>query len=450
MTLRVSRMYYRNNFFHIGHVKTLFDNDRIAKKNAGICYALIDDRQDLNRIKSIREDFEYLELKHIKVISVRQEHQNIINYTLNLIKEGHVYLYHCDEKITNIEKILKIVSSPKIHFQLRLNCGLGDLDPAIGYTNEEDTSSNLNIVLIFDYIIKVLDIILKVTDIITTSLTDVNDVKDNNISTFFDKLSNIKHHRLDTYHIHNFRYSKRGWDVDEHNPYLLTIKGLRARHVSPKILKAFYIHACQLGNIKIQFLSILINKYLFKHSEKALGVLKPVKINILNWNPKQTEYVCGPKNTNYSKDLKHYPLSDNIYIDTFDYGIELGKVNKGRTIPLNYGPSITCTDIQFSDSCELPIINATIDLCTPLNTKAKINWISAPWDDNPCQVRFYLYNWFYTGYNSLLEPEITEGYIDNSVFNNLDKVYQIENLGYFIYDRNLSIDLPTFIRICKI
>lgn len=451
----ISRMYYRNNFFHIGHLKTLYDNDRLAKKRNGICYAIIDDRQDSNRIANIQEDFDYLELRNIKTVSVKLEHSRILQYTLSLIRDGYVYLYHCDEKITNIDKILKAVMQPKMHFQLRLNCDLDTADPAIGYTNE-DNNGSLTIVLIFDYIIKVLDILFSVTDIVTTSQTDISGVKDINISSFFDKLTNIQQYRLDTYHIHNFRYSKRGWEVDEKNPYLLTIKGLKARHVPVAVLKAFYLHGCQMGNIKIQFIATLLNKYLFKHSEKSLGVLKPLKLNIDNWRSKQTEYICGPKSLYFSKEMKHYPLSDVIYIDTSDYGIEPGKINKGRTIQLSYGPCITCTDINLTNY-QQPVLTANIDLCsspmvTPNGDTKKIHWISSPWDETPCQARFYLYNWFYTGFNTFIEPEMVEGYIDNSVFSNLDQTYQLEQLGYFIYDRELSSqnNIPTFIRICKI
>jgi hypothetical protein len=336
-----------------------------------------------------------------------------------------------------------------MHFQLRLNCGLLN-DPAIGYTNE-DGSFNFSIVLIFDYIIKVLDILLSVTEIVTTTQADVSGVKDVNISKFFDTITNISQFRLETYHIHNFRYSKRGWDVDDKNPYLLTIKGLKCRHVPVAVLKAFYLHGCQMGNIKIQFMATLLNKYLFKHSEKSLGVINPMKINIENWRSKQTEYICGPKSLHFSKDFKYYPLSDVVYIDSTDFGIEPGKINKGRTVQLSYGPCITCTYINLLNY-QKPTLYVNVDLVSHLSDKKKIHWISSPWDESPCQAKFYLYNWFYTGFNSLISPEVTEGYIDNSVFNNLDQIYQLEQLGYFVYDRELSStnNMPTFIRICKI
>ena len=51
------------------------------------------------------------------------------------------------------------------------------------------------------------------------------------MSTFFDENvnHNISYHRLDTYFIHGFKYSKKNWPMmDERDPYLLTIKGLKA------------------------------------------------------------------------------------------------------------------------------------------------------------------------------------------------------------------------------
>jgi hypothetical protein len=206
-----------------------------------------------------------------------------------------------------------------------------------------------------------------------------------------------------------------------------------------------------MKSIKIQFLATLLNKYLFKHSEHTLGVIKPIKVNILNWTNKLTEYVCGPVNNNFSRNIKHYPLSDVMYVDTSDYGIEHLKVNKGRTIPLLYGPSIKCMDINLEDHHK-PELSVRVDFTNHSADARKITWISAPWDEQPCQVKFYLYNWFYTGFNNLLSPEVVEGYIDSSAFNNLDQIYQIEHIGYFAYDRKLTAmnGMPTFMRICKI
>ena len=86
---KVTRIYYKNLFFHTGHIKTMLDNERFAKKHNGICYAIVDDRQD-NGIKHIKDDFDYIGLKHIKVISVNAYYKDIMDYTRTLIKKGDI------------------------------------------------------------------------------------------------------------------------------------------------------------------------------------------------------------------------------------------------------------------------------------------------------------------------------------------------------------------------
>jgi len=81
-----------------------------------------------------------------------------------------------------------------------------------------------------------------------------------------------------------------------------------------------------------------------------------------------------------------------------------------------------------------------------------VQWVSSEWGQGPVKVLFYLYNWFYTGQNTIMEPRVSEGYIDRLVFSDLSQIYQIERNGYYIYDAHLSIlnSIPTFICICKI
>lgn len=440
----VTRTYYRNTFFHIGHIKTMLDNERIARKYNGVCYAIIDDRQDPSRITSIKEDFDYLELTHIKAVSVREYHSQIMKHTYDLINKRMIYLCHCVQKETNPERIIKFIEKPTEHFQLRLNCGSDNGDPSIGYTSPND-KGYLELTMIFDYIIKILDRILGVTDIISTSLTEVNDVKDEQIASFFD--DGINHHRLDTYHIYNFKYSKRGWNITNGaNPYLLTFKGMRCRHIPSIVLKAFYIHASQMGYVKIKQLGDLLSLYLSQHSSKTLGVVNPLKVIVDNWHPKRTEYACSYTD----RGLIHYPLSNILYIDNDSFGIDK-KVNIGKSIYLMSGPTLHCTNVDVAER-RSPVLHALLEEDThKMYGRDTVNWISSVWDTRPCLVRFYMYNWFYTGNNSLLSPEILDGYIEQSVFSDLDQVYQIINQGYFIYDRELSAKnkIPTFIRICK-
>lgn len=455
MAFQKTRVYYRNSFMHIGHLNTLYHNDNVVKKHNGICYAIIDDRQDEDRIKSIREDFEYLKLKNITVVSVHNYRKEIMKYTEYLIDRGDVYLHYCSNIETNSDRIKNYLKHPRMHYQLKLKCGdkvNPYKDPSIGYT--KDYTGGLNIMLIFDYIIKVLDTILDVTDIISTSGNgDSSDVRDQQISTFFDHNinDNISYHRLETYFIHGFKYSKKNWPMmDERDPYLLTIKGLKARHIPPTILYSFYLHATQMGQIKISYLGSLLRSYLYRNTDRVMGVVNPLEVHIENWPSKSTEYICKTINPNRNSQMTLCPLSSKVYIDHFDFGIDNQKWAKGRLCRLKYGPIIKCKDVELDTRGPTKII-ADVDESYASKVRS-IHWVSSEWGQGPIRVLFYQYNWFYTGQNSLLDPRISEGYIDSSVFNDLSKIYQLERNGYYVYDKYLSSinGLPTFICICKI
>lgn len=449
-------MYYRNPFMHIGHLNTLYHNDNIAKQYGGICYALIDDRPDDNRITSLQEDFEYLGLTHIKVVSVYEYRKEIMDYTENLISKGDIYLHYCNNVESDPVRILQYLKDPKMHFQLKLKCGDRPnpykSDPSIGYTKDYD--DGLSVMLIFDYIIKVLDTKLDVTDIISTSTAEVSDVRDPNISNFFDKINQrkITYHRLDTYFIHGFKYAKKNWPrMNERDPFLLTIKGLKARHIPPIILYSFYLHATQMGSIKITYLNTLLRSYLYRTTDRVQGVVKPLEVELINWTPKRTEYICKAVNPVRDTEMSLCPLSRTVYIDVSDYGMDSQKWTKGRYCRLKYGPVVKCIDVELDDHGPVKLHAEVLDGCDYGKIR-NIHWVSSEWGQGPVKVLFYLYNWFYTGQNNIMDPRVSDGYIDRSVFSDLGQIYQIERNGYYIYDSHLSSlnGIPTFICICKI
>lgn len=452
-----TRVYYRNPFMHIGHLNTLYYNDNIAKQHGGICYALIDDRPDDNRITSLQEDFEYLGLKHIKVVSVYEHRKEIMAYTEALIESGDIYVHYCSSIETDPERIITHLKHPKMHFQLKLKCHEIPnpyKDPSIGYT--KDYNMGLSVMLIFDYIIKVLDTKLDVTDIISTSTAEVSDVRDPNISNFFDALNTrkIAYHRLDTYFIHGFKYAKKNWPrMNERDPYLLTIKGLKARHIPSNILYAFYVHATQMGSIKITYLNNLLRSYLYRTADRVQGIIKPLEVEITNWTERRTEFICKTINPARDTDMTLCPLSNTLYIEHNDYGMDTIKWSKGRNCRLKHGPIIRCTDVQLGTHGPEKL-EAELHEGYDYGKIRTIQWLSSEWGQGPIKVMFYLYNWFYTGQNSIMDhgPRISEGYIDRKVFTDLNQIYQIERNGYYTYDSHLSSmnGIPTFICICKI
>ena len=451
-----TRVYYRNKFLHIGHLQTLFHNNNVAKATNGRCFAIIDDRQDPARIQDVQEDFDYLELDHVQLVSVHKNSARILEYTLSLIEQGLIYMHYCSTTEHNPERITNLVKNPQMHFRLMLRCGGYGEDPVIGYTKQLPDAP-LTLVFIFDYIIKVLDKLLHITDVISTgtNTTDITDVREPNISLFFDKDAPIRYHRLDTYFIQGFKYSKKDWpSLNERDPHLLTIKGLKARHVPRTVLYAFYIHAVQMGMIKITFLGNLLRSYLNRACDRVFGVLSPVKVQLESWPQNHTEYICRPTNPlRDNSGLSLCPLSNTLYIENADCGIDLDKVTQGRYCRLKYSQYIRCINVQCDDKGPVSIRAEFIDDETPMGApKKSIHWISAPYGQEPTAVIFQLYHWFYTGQGQSKPPQLIKGYIDNIVFRDLSKIYQLERTGYFMYDREASDKhgVPTFSRICKI
>lgn len=433
-----TRIYYRNKFLHIGHIQTLYYNNDVARKHNGICYAIIDDRQDLNRSNDIQEDFDYLGLDRTKIVSVHKYQKQIYLYTKKLIDDGKISMICNRGEIKNMWDQLNYPTTP---FQLRLLIS-PNIYTNIGYSR--DIEGQLCVILIFDYIIKVMDVLLGITDIISTTADGTDcDVKDSGIAAFFGN-EKLGYHCLDTYHIKGFKYTKKDWPItDERNPHLLTIKGLYKRHIPSIVLYSFYLHACQMGTVQISYLDQLLKTHLNGTSQKIFGIIDPLRVVIDNWNHRTTEFIC-------KIDKSHVPLSNVIYIDKSDFGLDTIKFSKNRSCRLRYGQLITCTDVELTEKGP-NTLHVTYANNNDRSQKS-IQWISSIWGQEPIKVCYYLYNWFYTGNNVIVEPQITIGYIEPVVFQNLDKVFQLERNGYFMYDHEISQHerMPTFVRISKI
>lgn len=450
-----SRIYYRNTFLHIGHLQTLCYNNDFAEQNNGQCCAIVDDRQDEGRIKQIQIGLDYLKLNNIKVIPVSAHNEFILLYTKELVKDGDVYITHC----ANTDDALNELEDPSRKFQIRLNYGDS---PTIGYSKEDEHNPGKHvIVFIFDYIIKVIDLLLNITDVVTTSL---NDVTDRDIMGYFTNYvsSKIKYHRLDTYKIIGFRYSKRDWPaLPEDDPRLMTLMGLKSRYVPSCVIKKFYNQATDLlkfGSyraIKITQFDAILRNYLNATSLRAFGVLDPLEITLTNVEERYLEYAMKPCHPNRTSQYNIVPLTRRVWIDKNDFSLvqTSDKLSKNTSMRLKYANVIYCTDVILNRDRvkELKV------KYYPVNDKNQqvIHWVSCKSDEEtPRKVRYYIYNRFFTGENILneREPIIKEGYIDETVFKDLDRVYQLERIGYFRYDKDLSEsnNITCFIKICGI
>ena len=422
--MRNNRIYYRNPFFHIGHLQTLFYNDAFAADHGGKCYAIVDDRYHLDYKSVIHIDFEYLKLTATVLIPISEYAAVILNETKRLVATGRVYMLCGKVTYTNIDYILEALSgTPTFHFQLKLKSD----NTTVGFTKDEDQDparSGLAVVFLFEYIIKILDNVLGVTDI-TSDLV----LKDRTAPGNFDQLATRKINviPLKLYSIAGFRYVKKHWPAEAlANPCLLTLKGMKARGIPCKVLRQFYEKALLTHLIRIDDLDSLLRTYLSEHALAIRGVMDPLKVDLVGQGG--------------------VDLDQPIYISKGDFGMDCpSKLNKNRSCQLRQGPRITCTEVHVNEKGVylLTAAQGKVDQEEPLRI---ISWI-------PCahavRVRVYCYNWFFTGYNSVMNPVLYDAYLAEADLA-FDAVYGLEGVGFIVRAPEPEPDgTPRFLCICK-
>ncbi len=442
-----SRIHYKNIFLHIGHLQTIFYNNDIAREKDGICYAIVDDRQNKKITNDLKESFRYLKVKYIEIIPVSEYYDPIMIYTQVLLKSGDAFIH---EKYGNSGTV--DISNLNSIFQIRLNC---NGTPNIGYT-KKNFDGKYEIVFIFDYIIKVIDDLKKVNHVTTTTISNssIVDITDYNMFNFFNKKRKINYSKLVSYRIFNFRYCKKDWpDLKEDDPRLLTLKGIQARHIPSEILYNFYSTAVDRGSISISYLDNLIKNYLNFNTNRVFGIIDPLKVRINNFSDNKTDFISKNKHPLNKNVIVFSPLSNIFYIDRNDFGLveDKMKLTQHKEVRLKYGDIFYCTDIKLnSEGYPAELIGKYYH--KKKKVKQCIHWISNESGKKPRKAIFYMYNWFFTGNNDIIEPRVQHGYIEDLVFEDLDQVYQLERLGYFAYDKRLSEinEIPSFIRICSL
>lgn len=446
-----SRIYYRNTFLHVGHLQTLCYNNDFAKERGGTCYAIVDDRQNPMRSLQIQEDLDFLGTEFIKAVSVTEYSEPIHLYTKELAKAGLIY-------IPGAYGAVDLLNAPRGNFQLKLRHGC---HPTIGYSKQTDTGAYV-IIYIFDYIIKVLDDLLNVTDVVTTTSNDVADV---DIMEFFTERHPLNYHNLETYKILGFRYSKKDWpSLPEDDPRLMTLRGLKARHVPAEVIYGFYKHATSLQKhdegrqgVKITYFDTLMKNHMGITAKHVFGVVDPITVRVTNVENRYTEFVFKPFHPMKPGNFNIVPLSNTLYVDRGDFSlVEHGdKLSKDREVRLKYGNVLYCTGVTLDDTGSVSGLSGKYYHKETISSKQPIHWVSAEAGKKPRKARFFLYNWFFTGDNlsNIQDPIVKDGYIDECVFEDLTQMYQLERVGYFVYDEELTRKnggLPCFIKICNI
>ncbi len=221
------------------------------------------------------------------------------------------------------------------------------------------------------------------------------------------------------------------------DPRLLTIRGLKRRGYTPTILKNIVQHS-SMGRSDQLFTNDLIKHYLRKeldeNADRAFGVIKPILVEIENFEEKYGDVlVCNHPNHPKKKESHETYLTKKIYIEMNDFrevdDPDFYRLAPGKIIRLRYGPFI-----EYVSHTEDKIICRIIEPDKPKKIKGIIHWIST---DNK-----YSEKVIYEIFNDIMingtlnqnSKEIYEGYIENFAIEKKESI-QLERVGYFKNDR---------------
>ena len=253
-----------------------------------------------------------------------------------------------------------------------------------------------------------------------------------------------------------------GWD----DPRLPTIKGLRRRGYTPESIRAFCEHigvAKRDAVVEMQLLEHFIREDLNKRAQRAMAVLRPLKIVIENYPEGQVEQLDAINNPeDPSAGTRKVPFSRTLFMEQDDFREDPPKqffrLAPGREVRLRYAYIIKCVGVtKDPQSGELTELRCTYDPETKSGStgeqrkvKATIHWVSAL---HAAEAEVRLYNPLLTAdlakvpsdhdWTTYLNPRSLERITGCRIEPSLQHAipgsrFQFERLGYFCVDSDSS------------
>ena len=395
-----------NGYLHIGHAKSLCINFGMKQKYDGKCNLFLDDtnpgKEKTEFVDAIKDDIRWLGFKWDKETYASDFFENIYNFAIDLIKKGKAFV--CDMNAEEISKNRGTLTeagkeSPWRNRSVEENLALftamrngefadgekclrAKIDMASPNINMRDpviyrimrlnhhrTGDKWCIYPMYDFAHPICDYMQGVThSLCTLEFEDHRPLYDwvGIELGFSPKPRQIEFARLNvTNLVMSKRYLKKlvedgsvdGWD----DPRMPTLAGLRRRGVPADALKDFCarIGVCKANSeVQISYLEACIREYLNLHAERAMGVLKPLKVTITNYPDDKCEEVEFDINPNEEiKRSRNITFSKNIYIDADDFSLnpppKYFRLKKDGMVRLKSAYIIKCDDVILDDNGEV-------------------------------------------------------------------------------------------------
>lgn len=488
-----------NGYLHIGHAKSLCLNFGVKEKYNGKCNLFLDDtnpsKEKEEYEEAIKKDIEWLGFSYDKVTHASDYYEDIYNFAEKEIMLGNAFV--CDLSPEEISKNRGTLTTPGIESPYRNRsieenlklfremregkykdgekCLRAKIDMASPNINMRDpviyrilrethyrTGDKWCIYPMYDFAHPICDYMQGVThSLCTLEFEDHRPLYDWVGITlgFKNKPRQIEFARLNvTNLVMSKRYLKKlvedgsvnGWD----DPRMPTLTGLRNRGVPAEALKDF---CNRIGiskansEVQISYLEACIREYLNANAERAMCVLKPLKVTITNYPDGQTE--CAEFDINPQEEVKrqrNITFSKHVYIDQDDFSLnpppKYFRLKKDGYVRLKGAYIIKCDEVILNEDgsikellCSYVENSKSGSDTSGIKVKGVIQWV----EENTCvdvEIRKYghlLLDEAYPGQDfsermNKNSVEIFNGKVEPYVVaNEDDRPYQFMRTGYF-------------------
>jgi glutaminyl-tRNA synthetase len=258
-----------------------------------------------------------------------------------------------------------------------------------------------------------------------------------------------------------------GWD----DPRMPTISGLRRRGYSPEALRDFCGRigvAKRDSTVDLALLEHCLREDLNRRAPRAMAVLRPLKVVIVNYPEGQVEELEAVNNPeDPAAGTRKVPFSRVLYIERDDFREDPPKkffrLAPGREVRLRYAYFVKCEEVVKDASGEVVELRCSYDPATlggnapdGRKVQATIHWVSAA---HAVEAEVRLYDRLFTVPNPAAEGD-WKGYLNPGSLEVLSSCrlepslagakpgerYQFERLGYFCADPDSSAGKPVFNR----
>ena len=420
-----------NGYLHIGHAKSIVLNFGVAADFGGVCNLRFDDtnptKEDVEYVESIQEDVRWLGFDW---------DERMYAYAEQLITDGKAYVdsLTADEireyrgtltepgrnsphrtrsssESLDLFRRMRAGEFPDGTHVLRASIDMASpnmnmRDPTlyrIRHATHHRTGDAWCIYPTYDYAHPISDAIEGIThSLCTLEFEDHRPLYDwvvENVrhdETFRSRPQQIEFARL------NLNYtvmSKRkllalverglvdGWD----DPRMPTIAGLRRRGYTAEALRDFCARigvAKKENVIDVALLEHTVREDLNRRAQRALAVIRPLRVVIENYPEDGSEMVAAGNNPeDPAVGTRQIPFSRVLYIERDDFmevpPKKFFRLSPGTEVRLRYAYILKCERVIKADSGEIVELRATIDreslsgATATRRVKGTIHWVSA-------------------------------------------------------------------------